>query len=66
MSEVKMKTVQVGWRGTMYYITTMEVPENWDNLEIEDAFWSMDLSQEKPVDSDHVGIDYIEEAVESK
>lgn len=66
MSEVKMKTVQVGWRETMYYITTMEVPENWDNPEIEDAFWSMDLSQEKPVDSDYVGIDYIDNPAESK
>ena len=60
MSEVKMKTVEIGWSEKVWYRTTMEVPEDWDNPEIEDAFWKMDLSQETPVDSDDVGIDYID------
>jgi hypothetical protein len=63
---MKMKTVTIGWSEKVYYLTTMEVPENWDHPEIEDAFWAMDLSQENPVDTDYVGVDFIEEVVESK
>lgn len=59
MSEVKMKTVTVCWSEKLFYNTTMEVPEDWTDDQIEQAFWQMDLSNEKPVDTDFVGIDDI-------
>lgn len=59
MSEVKMKTVNVSWSEKLFYNTTMEVPEDWTDDQIEQAFWQMDLSNEKPVDTDFVGIDDI-------
>lgn len=59
MSEVKMKTVTVCWSEKLFYNTTMEVPEDWTDTEIERSFWQMDLSNEKPVDTDFVGIDDI-------
>ena len=56
-----MKTVTVSWSEKVYYITTMDVPENWDHKEIENSFWAMDLSDEKPVDADFAQVEDIEE-----
>lgn len=61
MSEVKMKSVTIGWRETHYYITTIDVPEHFDNNDIEDAFWSMDLTGAAPVEIADMQVDYIED-----
>ena len=56
---VKMKTVRVSWSQRLYYITTLEVPEEATEKEIEEIFWKMDLSGEKVVDADYTEIDNI-------
>lgn len=56
----KMKSVTISWSEKVFYITTMQVPEGWDNNDIEDAFWKMDLSGEKIIDSDFAKVEDIE------
>jgi hypothetical protein len=62
--KVKMKTVVVSWSETVYYRTPMEVPADFDDSQIEEAFWNMDLSGQEPQDTDFVRIDYIDEVTE--
>jgi hypothetical protein len=60
MSIVQMKTVNVIWSQIVIYETRMEVPVEYTNQDIEDAFWFIDLSGEVPVDYTATEIDFIE------
>jgi hypothetical protein len=64
MSEVKMKTMVVSWCENVYYRTVIEVPEDFNDAEVEQAFWQMDLSDEKPVDTEYARVDYIDRVTE--
>lgn len=64
MSEVKMKTVVVSWSEKNFYSTSMEVPVDFNDSQIEEAFWSMDLSGQEPIDVDFTQIDFIDEVTE--
>jgi hypothetical protein len=59
MSEVKMKTVNVCWSEKVFRLTTMEVPEDFTDSEIEQAFWEMDLSDEPIVDTEFAYVEDI-------
>jgi hypothetical protein len=64
MSEVKMKTVVVSWSEKNFYSTSMEVPADFNESQIEEAFWNMDLSGQEPQDTDWTRIDFIDEVTE--
>lgn len=60
MTEVKMKTVVIGWSEVALHKTQLEVPEEMGDQEILDLFYELDLSQSEPVDYTSFQIDYIE------